>query len=430
MQKTLDNNGETLIAGAAKEDITPLFPLRLCGFGDREGNFDKVLEPLYIRCVYLEQKGLKLVLISADILWWGSKLVERIQNEAFSRYSISPDMVLLSATHNHSGPPTDDHVLDRLESYSPEYADYLFEKAVHVIGLAIQNKQSAKLSRYSGNCNINVNRRLMVNGKIEMMPNYSAPRDTTLTVLRLENAKGDIIAHMHHYACHATVSAENNIQPEYPGIANRLLDDMFPGSTNVFWQGATADMRPNIVLGDQFLKLGYDESIAFAKLYVASIQKALESPSEQLNAELSFKTETALLPIKPIEPKEKLIELSKHNSIEGEWAKKVLNDNYPQFRPCNISLLYLADNCPLLFFNAELVQSYARFARELHPSCITIGYTNGMIGYICSEKEMEEGGYEPYDSHLWFALPGPYTKETQKILEGALSRLSLSTKSQ
>lgn len=275
-----------LLAGAAKEDITPTMPLRLAGFGDRQGNYQQVLEPLYVRCLYLKQGEVSVALLSADILWWGSDLTERVQREAEQRYGLLPQSVLLSATHNHSGPPTDHHVLEQLETYSPEYADYLFEKAVAVIGQAMDKAQPARLIKWKGQCALNVNRRLLVKGKIEMMPNYLGPQDRNVTLLRVESVDGQVIAQMHHYACHATVSAENNVQPEYPGIANRLLDEMFPGSVNLFWQGATADLRPNIVLGDQFLKLGYKESQFFAQRYVAHLLEALESPGEQLDADL------------------------------------------------------------------------------------------------------------------------------------------------
>lgn len=413
-----------LLAGAAKEDITPTMPLRLAGFGDRQGNYQQVLEPLYVRCLYLKQGEVSVALLSADILWWGSDLTERVQREAEQRYGLLPQSVLLSATHNHSGPPTDHHVLEQLETYSPEYADYLFEKAVAVIGQAMDKAQPARLIKWKGQCALNVNRRLLVKGKIEMMPNYLGPQDRNVTLLRVESVDGQVIAQMHHYACHATVSAENNVQPEYPGIANRLLDEMFPGSVNLFWQGATADLRPNIVLGDQFMKLGYKESQVFAQRYVAHLLEILESPGEQLDADLFIQAKTVELPLDSVHSDSCIQQLAEgEDTLERAWARKVLKDHAPPVQSCHITLVRLGKECPLLFFNAELVQRYAQFARTTHPGCLCICYTNGMIGYLCGEEEMAQGGYEPLDSHLWFTLRGPYGKKTQHLMEDAIRQL-------
>lgn len=101
----------------------------------------------------------------------------------------------------------------------------------------------------------------------------------------------------------------------------------------------------------------------------------------------------------------------------------MLKDHAPPVQSCHITLVRLGKECPLLFFNAELVQRYARFARTVHPGCLCICYTNGMIGYLCGEEEMAQGGYEPLDSHLWFALRGPYGKKTQHLMEDAIRQL-------
>ena len=51
-------------------------------------------------------------------------------------------------------------------------------------------------------------------------------------------------------------------------------------------------------------------------------------------------------------------------------------------------------------------------------------YTNGMIGYLCSEKQIREGGYEPHGSAIYFALCGTYGPETEKIINKALDNFN------
>lgn len=74
-------------------------------------------------------------------------------------------------------------------------------------------------------------------------------------------------------------------------------------------------------------------------------------------------------------------------------------------------------------FNAEVVQSYAEFARRLHPDAICTAYVNGMIGYISDAKETVEGGYEPAGSAPYFALAGTYSIETEVLIHDAIQDL-------
>lgn len=71
-------------------------------------------------------------------------------------------------------------------------------------------------------------------------------------------------------------------------------------------------------------------------------------------------------------------------------------------------------------FNAEVSQYYAAFARDLDPDAVCIAYTNGMIGYISTAEQIEEGGYEPKGSALYFALAGTYKPEIERLIHEAM----------
>lgn len=96
--------GGTLRAGAAAVDVTPDGPVWMGGYGFWRRS-EGVHDPLYARALVLDQGGFRLALVAMDVvgLQRGDvlKLHERIAREGFD-----PRHVVLTSTHNHSGPDT------------------------------------------------------------------------------------------------------------------------------------------------------------------------------------------------------------------------------------------------------------------------------------------------------------------------------------
>ena len=42
-----------------------------------------------------------------------------------------------------------------------------------------------------------------------------------------------------------------------------------------------------------------------------------------------------------------------------------------------------------------------------------LGYANEMVGYVCSERQLPEGGYEVFDNMQYIMKPGPYETGTE-----------------
>ncbi len=78
----------------------------------------------------------------------------------------------------------------------------------------------------------------------------------------------------------------------------------------------------------------------------------------------------------------------------------------------------------LYAINGEVVQEYAAFARTIDPDAVVAAYSNGMIGYIPTAKEIVEGGYESKESPYWFGLAGTFSLEIERMIKNALIELS------
>ncbi len=65
------------LLGAAKVDITPRTPVPLAGFAFRRGRAEGVHAPLYLKVLsFGYQDGRRLIVLAADLLWWGNDTVE------------------------------------------------------------------------------------------------------------------------------------------------------------------------------------------------------------------------------------------------------------------------------------------------------------------------------------------------------------------
>lgn len=412
--------------GTSKIAISPLMPLRLSGYASRKDNFKTIKEDIFLRVHYFfdTKNNIKLAFIYADILWWGTDFVNNIKFELERKFNLPADNFIFIASHNHSGPPTSNSFTKTLETYNGEYAKFLYNKVIEGIELAKENLEEVYCELHTGFSNLNVFRRVVTDEGVLMRPNYNEFADKKLTVLKFIRKDNSSKAFIVHYPCHANISDENNIQPDYPGITLRLLDEMYANSISIFMQGATADLRPNVVLGDRFTPQEYERVKIFANYFLEDILKALENEPKILELELEInKTEVNLYMENLKEYDEVKNMLNSNNIVEREWAEKVLEKDNRNYETLEIRKVNLSNDLTILTYNCELSQEYSLYAQKLNGDTLTVAYSNGMIGYICTEKQILEGGYEPNGSSLYFALPGNYKPEIEEAIKDKILKL-------
>lgn len=412
-----------MILGTAKQIITPQRPVRLCGYATRTTPFERVEEDIYVRVLLHSYEGRQLLIIYGDLLWWGTDFVARTRKKLCEAYAIKPAEIIFVASHNHSGPPSCDLFTPSLESYDADYAAFLQERVLQAVAQAQGNMEPVQAFRLDGSVAMNVFRRLNEKGTIQMKPNYEVKADQHLTAIALRRKDGSLKATMVHYACHANISNQNTVQPDYPGVALRLLDEAYPNSVSVFLQGCTADLRPNSVLGQRFVPAQYERVLTFAEDFAAACKELLGGQAKPIKPVLSLKTQQIILPLKGVISGDELNARAENApGMDGEWARAVQKRGNPISEVLELTHIAYGDCLSFYTFNAEVSQYYAAYARELDPYAVCIGYANGMIGYLSTAEQIEQGGYEPIGSALYFALAGTYTPEIEKIIHNAMDR--------
>lgn len=407
--------------GTTRLKITPQIPVRLCGYATRTTAFEQVKEDLFLRIQFHRHEGETVLFIYADLLWWGSDFVAQTRPKISSAFDIREEQIFFVASHNHSGPPTCKLFTPSLETYDPAYAKFLQERVLEGVAFAAKDLEPVEVRRYDGNVALNVFRRVMENGKILMKPNYQVPADQTLTIAAFYRPDESLKAAMVHYPCHANLSNENVVQPDYPGIALRMLDDAFPGSVSIFLQGCTADLRPNSVLGQGFVPVSYEKVLVFAEDFYKACRNLLTRRAEVIKPQLLVNRQLVELPLEGVLSLGELEQYVRtRQGVELEWAQAVLAKNNRSSEQLELSWIDYGDRLHFYTFNAEVSQYYAAFARSFDPYAVCIAYTNGMIGYLSTAEQIEQGGYEPVNSALYFALAGTYKSEIESIIHGAM----------
>src|SRR5258706_2266970 len=93
-----------LRAGASAVDITPTeFPVIVNGMFE-ERKADKALDPLFAKCIVLDDGTTRLAIVVADSCMMPRELLDEAKNIASKSTGIPADRICISATHTHSAP--------------------------------------------------------------------------------------------------------------------------------------------------------------------------------------------------------------------------------------------------------------------------------------------------------------------------------------
>ncbi len=220
-----------LKAGAAAIDITPPVGVALDGYGGRTDVSLGVHDPLYARCLFLDDGVNRLALVVCDLIGIGNFLAARARELIAERPGIPPRNVLVAATHTHAGPAG---VRGRGEDVLVETTAKKIAGAVRVAHrYAVEARLKYGATELSS---VAQNRR---------HPDW--PIDHRLDVLAADTLSGVNVATLARYSCHPTTMERDNldISADYPGEACRTIEQVIGGgATALYFNGACGNINP------------------------------------------------------------------------------------------------------------------------------------------------------------------------------------------
>ncbi|MDF2713918.1 MAG: hypothetical protein K0R28_843 [Paenibacillus sp.] len=421
--------------GCAKVDITPEKAVPLAGFAVRQNKpYEGVRSRIYLRALYLRQRQddgsvRNAVIVSADLLWWGSDRMPHIKTMLREKWGLEPESIVLNGTHSHSGPQTSFLFHRLLGKADAEYVNFLERKLVEAIAAAEANAEPVTIERGSASSYIGVQRRKYGEGRILGGPNTEGPMDPEVSVVRFRSGSGGTKAVVVHYACHPVTTSENYVSSEFSGKAMETLEQSLGGdAVYLFLQGACGDINIFTSSAPADLTDDYEIIDYFGGQLADTVTDVLNSKMERIRpVRLHGEACSLPLPLKPLETREQLeIIAAKGEAPYDEWAVEMLGklDERPTSLILEMNRIDIAEGLSLLTMNAEVVVEYGLLIKQLSGGAVLpVPYTNGMIGYVPTKAQIAYGGYEPVLSTYYFHMPGRFDESIDGTLRDKLAEI-------
>ncbi len=440
--------------GTARMEITPPKHVPLAGFAHRKPPNEGVSRPLYVRAwVFIqaegegkqegvqrdaqngEQKELrkggklrKVLFVQADLIWWGPERLDDLRYRLRDRWSIEPERMLFHATHTHGGPQTSEQFSDAIGTMDAAYMDFLEQQVELAIEAAHENVEPVRMEKGTGECSgISINRRKAVNGSIEMAPNPEGVNDKELTVICFVADDQRIKGIWFHFTCHPTTTGDNLVTSDYSGAAMEKLDETFGAGVSCFLQGCCGDIRPALIQDNEFFRGNDSDVLKNGVVLAESVLAILNKPMIPLTpAALEAWSGSVDLAFQRVPSVDELQPEAGDDIIISSWKRLMLSGNgklQPSAR-LSLQLLRLAEGLSFLAINGEVVVEYGLLIRQLsYGQTLPLAYSNGMVGYIPTARQIDEGGYESDRSGPLFGYPSPFTHEVEINITDGIRKL-------
>jgi len=380
------NDKEPVMMGMSRTNITPDEPVLMSGYDARNTPSTGVHDELFATAFCFSDQTSRVLLIASDVIGFSHQFNDEIVRDISKATGMAVEQILLTAAHNHGAPS----IRTYTEKAPPEnvrYIQSLREKLVKISTEASENLQPVKMGIGKGFCSMNINRRAkFADGGIWLGRNQDGPCDHEVTILKIEDMDGKLMALHVNWPCHGTTNGQDNykITGDWPGATARYLEkhlgnDIVIGVTD----GASGDINPIYGPGDNFREI--DAMGANLGEEVLKVLPGIET-----------------LPAYDIKSMQKIIYLPGKQPANTHFPQEV----YEAGPDVEIRLAAVrVGNIVFEGISGELMTEIGMQLKANSPysGTVVITHCNGSSGYICTDEAYREGGYEVQVTRL---MPG------------------------
>jgi neutral ceramidase len=394
-----------VIVGTSQVDITPAPGGELSGFAARTQPSVGVLDPLLARVLYLADGSEHLLWIHTDLIGLERELVSSFRQWAQARHGLAPAQVMLSATHTHSGPPTIH--LQEAGTYDPSYVQSLLTQLQQAATAALARSEACQVVSAEGHCDLAVDRR----GR------QSAHTDPRVAALGWRRADGTFAAVLTNYPMHGVALGPTNrqISADVPGQVAQTLTRQLPGQpVALATNGACGNLNPPAE------DVPFSQIQAWGEQIAGAVVPALRRARTEPDAGLRVRARTVPLPIEVLSREQ--IEASARQALGQigafpQWGKRYRRavENWQRTmsqavrdgaardtREAELAAVRVGRSL-FIGLNAEVFSTFTEHVRSAVGGAVyTIGYANGLLGYLPTATAYDEGGYEVETAHYFY----------------------------
>lgn len=412
----------TVWVGASKVDVTPDYPIRLSGYGNRRSVSEGVAQRIWAKALAIGRANDSAVLVTVDNCGVPLSVTEEVARRLVQKTDLARSRFVLCSSHTHTAPmltgvlpnlfsmpigPEEQKTVDR---YTRRLTDAIESAAVE----ALADRRPCRLAWARGAAGFANNRR-----------RPPGPVDNSLPMLCATDVDGKLRAVLVSYACHCTTLGGefNRIHGDWAGCAQEAIERRHPGAIAMVAIGCGADCNPKLrrelefaVRHGEEIAREVDRLLAGRLTPLGAVSSAryeqIEIPFEAAPDRAEWERRAALPKATGYHAKVQLARLER-----GEPLQKKLD--YP------VQTWAFGDDLAMVFLGGEVVVDYAlRLAKEFDGNRLWVNaYCNDVPCYIASERVLREGGYEAESSMLYYDRPGRLAPGVEARIVNAVQRI-------
>lgn len=411
-------------------NINPIFPVSITG----KKNDDKISElhkDLEINMIQFHSNEEKIILISIDTLFISPDLKKYILSQIKIKIGDYDEAnIIIIASHTHFAPALEKHRIN-LGQIDNQYFNYLCEKISALIDNFKETNEFEVTLQYADKKTngITCNRRRPVidypkiwRKIIVMEPNCSEIIYEEYKVIKVINKLNDnVVGIIWSLPCHPTnLWTKNLISSEFPGIAreklrNSLTNEKMPV---IYLPGLAGDVRAAPPKFNSLskcirtlLKLSYPVSY-----YRFQTKQQYDNWTDKLVNNLLSTTQNTIT-----QKLDKSIKVSIHKCAISNLGINIENTKELIFRK-----IILGNSISFYTISAEPVSAYTKiFNKFLNTTThISTGYVDDVFGYLPTNKQIKDGGYESKGFFNNFLIQNNFKEDVESIIEKELNILN------
>jgi len=396
----------SLEAGAAYEYITPPDGVRLTGFAGRARGNTGVRDEIRAGTLYLEAGGNAVVIVTLDILGLSPEDDHRLRLSIAGGTGVNADSVLLACSHTHSGPATMN--VRATGAKETEWTEIVLERATRAAIRARAEAGPARAFRGEGLCFANTNRRLKTERGIALAPFPDGPCDPVCRALRFETGNG--AATLIQYEMHPVSLGGQNLQVSADWVAHlREKVEAISGGQALFLQGCCGDVNPRGRGEDACRAAGLDLAGSILSIPIRSQPVEVEViaagavpvriPVRPIPAEAELKAtiESSRARMERFGDAPESLSAYQLAEADRDWAiacgRRRSDGTADTPMEANVSAIRVGETT-LIGLPGEIFSTIGAEIRERIPGAWSIGYANGNLGYLYTDRDLAAGGYE------------------------------------
>ena len=229
----------SLFVGTARRDITPDWPVMLGGFGQRTTASTGTLDRVHAKALHLLDTDAdeRILLLTTDLIATPAPIAKAVVARLSNMTGLAASSICISASHSPSAPVPFDPSPDA--TGVARFSSSLIEALVDVGQRAVATSRPARLRTAVGRVGFLHNRWTRGN------PNHV---DDRVCVAVFDDASTDRpMSVLFGVGCHPVTLGWDNmaISADYPGVAQRLIEERLGASEALFFNTTEGSVIPN-----------------------------------------------------------------------------------------------------------------------------------------------------------------------------------------